>query len=59
MNTSTSDSTSIGLSGSASVGNESAGANIDASIGIDVGYEAHLQADNTGISAGAEYHEQS
>jgi hypothetical protein len=57
MNTEISTSESLSVNGSTAVGNEETGASIGGSIGVEVSAEAHLVADDTGISAGAEYKE--
>jgi hypothetical protein len=48
---------SIGVSGSASVGNDEVGATIGGSVSIELSADAHAQVDSSGLSAGAEYHE--
>jgi hypothetical protein len=48
---------SLTTSGSVSVGNNNANAKIGGSAGIELAAEAHLQADATGIDAGASYTE--
>lgn len=55
MNVSISES--ISKNGSANIGNEDMEASIGGSVGIDIGAEIHVEADKSGISMEAEYHE--
>jgi hypothetical protein len=48
---------SIGVTGSASVGNNEMGASVGGSVSIELGADSHAQVDSYGLSAGAEYHE--
>ena len=57
MNVSESVNESVSVSGSASAGNDQANVSIEGYIGVDMGAEAHLQADKSGLDAGAEYHD--
>lgn len=57
MNVSESVNESVSVSGSASAGNDQANVSVEGYIGVDMGAEAHLQADKSGLDAGAEYHD--